>query len=145
MARASASFRSAGAGSATLPLGSLYAVASFEPEVAEVHVFNTTTSALVVALVRLTTAGTQGAGLTEARFDQAKGTPQATAFNTHTGGPTITDELVRADVGAAIGAGVIWTFDAKPIRIPAGTANGLGIIVPSGTGQVCDIVFVWDE
>jgi len=146
MARASASFRMTNAPTNLLPGASLYSVASIRLHLREVQVYNTTTTACGIALIRLTTAGTQGAAITEAKYDADQPTIQGTAFNSHTStGPTITDELARGDLGAAIGSGVIWTFDVDPIRIPPGTANGVGLITPTGTGQVCDVVFVWEE
>jgi hypothetical protein len=54
----------------------------------------------------------------------------------------------QAALGAAIGSGIIWTFGGgkTPGLIVPNTANdGMGIIIPTGTGQVCDIYFVWDE
>jgi hypothetical protein len=29
--------------------------------------------------------------------------------------------------------------------IPNTTTDGMGIIIPAGTGQICDISFTWDE
>ncbi len=145
MARYSASFRAAGAGSATLPIGSVYAATGSGGTIREVGVFNSTATAVVIALVRLDSAGTQGAGITEALYAEYLRAPACTAFNTHSAGPTIGEELRRASLGAAIGSGVIWTFGDTGIVIPAGTANGIGIYIPTGTGQVCDLYFDWDE
>ncbi len=146
MSRYTVGTRSAGAGSTTLPVGSLYAVASRSCFVREVGVFNTTTTAVAVRLARLTTAGTQGSGLTEEKYHGTDDTPDMTAFDTHTVGPTIaTGNLRVAPLGAAIGAGVIWTFAEPGLYIPAGTANGLGIVVATGTGQVLDWYMEWDE
>lgn len=146
MARYSAGWRTAGAGSSTLPVASLYAGASTRLLLREVHIFNTTTTAVQLALRYLTTTGTQGAAtITEMEFDGDGPAPDGAAFDTHTAGPTITTgNLWMGDLGAAIGAGVILTFDDDPIRIPTGTANGVGI-VPPGTGQIVDVTFVWDE
>ena len=145
MSRYSVGARSAGAGSATLPLLSLYATAAVGGRVREIGVFNTTTAAVAVALCRLTTTGTQGAGLTEAAHDPASPAPAMTAFNTHTAAPTLADLGYRTVLGAAIGAGVIWTFGDEGLVIPVGVAQGIGIYIPTGTGQICDIYFVWDE
>lgn len=147
MARYSAGWRTAGAGSTTLPTASLYAGTSTRLLVREVHAFNTTTTAVALALRYLTTAGTQGAAtITEMEWDGDGPAPDGAAFDTHTGGPTIsTGNIIVADLGAAIGAGVIWTFDAEPIRIPTGTGNGVGICVLTGTGQILDVTFVWEE
>jgi hypothetical protein len=146
MGRYSGSFKSTGAGSATLPLGSFYAAASVAPKLRLVEVFNTTTTALEVALYRLTTTGTQGAEITtETKMDPDSPSATASAWNTHSVAPTLGTEIKRASIGAAIGAGIIWPFDAEPIRIPPGTANGVGIIIPAGTGQVCIVSFEWEE
>jgi hypothetical protein len=143
MARFAISGRATIAGTSALPLVSLYAVAGVRPTVVEIGVWNTTSTALVVAVNRLTTAGTQGAGLTEVQEDSPDHTALATGFAGHTVGPTIGGEIRRATLGAAVGSGVIWTF--KDVEIPAGTANGLGLIIPSGAGQILDYHIVWDE
>src|SRR6266508_2525260 len=90
------------AATATLPAGSLYAIAARPLYVVEVGVFNTTTTSTSVALARFSTAGTPGAG-------------------------------------------VIFTFGGKGLRVPAGTANGVGLYVPNGTGQIWDFYYAWDE
>ena len=143
MARFSISGRATIAGTSALPLVSLYATASVRPVVVEVGIWNTTATAVTVSLNRLTSAGTAGAGLTEVAEDSPDHTAIATGFAGHTVGPTIGGELRRATLGGAIGSGVIWTFSG--IEIPAGTANGLGLIVPTGTGQVLDYSIVWVE
>jgi hypothetical protein len=134
-------------GSATLPFVSIYSTASVNPRLREVHVFNTTsTGGFVVALCRLSTTGTQGAPLTEAQLDSTGSAPAVTGFAGHTVGPTIADLSYRKRMGAAIGDGVIWTFNNDVgITCPTGTTNGLGLYVPTGTGQICDYVLVWDE
>jgi hypothetical protein len=144
MARFSVSGRTTTVGTSALPNVSLYATASVRPRVIEVGLFNTSSTACVVALVRLTTAGTQGTGLTEVAEDSPDHTALATAFAGHpSGGPTIGGELRRASLGAAIGSGVIWTFSG--LEIPASTAQGVGIIVPTGTGQTLDYSITWEE
>jgi hypothetical protein len=128
-----------------LPAGSLYAIANRPVYVLECGVFNTTVTATNVALARLTTAGTPGAGFTELSEDPDI-TPVATLFDSHTStGPTIAGAIVRGDLGAAIGAGIIWTFGGKGIVIPQGTGNGVGLYVPNGTGQIWDFYFAWEE
>lgn len=144
--RYTAGTRSTGAGSTTLPVGSLYAIASRSCYLLEVGVFNTTTTAVAVRLARLTTAGTPGTGLTEEKYHGTDDTPDMTAFDTHTVGPTISAGNLRvAAIGAAVGSGVIWTFAAPGIYIPAGTANGVGIVVATGTGQILDWYMEWAE
>jgi len=146
MPRFSSGVESVGAGSTTLPIGSLYSIAGVGAKIREMGLFNTTVTSVAVKLVRLTSAGTQGAGLAEAEHDPDGGPVQCTAFDTHTGAPTLGDDLgYRARLGAAIGAGVIWTFGDNGLRIPVGVANGIGIIVATGTGQILDWYVVWDE
>jgi hypothetical protein len=136
-----------GAGSTTLPIMSLYAVAAQAGSIYEIGAFNTTAVAVDLKLVRLNSAGTQGAGLVEAKHNPDSAAALCTAFTTHSStGPTLGDDLgFRASLGAAIGAGVIWTFGSTGLRIPVGTANGIGIIVENGTGQACQCYFVWEE
>lgn len=146
MAKFTAAWRTAGAGSSTLPVASIYAGSSTRALLREVHMFNTTTTALQMALRRVSSAGTQGAAtITEMEFDDDGPSPDCSCFDTHTGGPTITTgNLWMGDIGAAIGAGVILTFDDEPFRIPTGTGNGIAL-VPPGTGQVLDVTFIWEE
>jgi hypothetical protein len=135
-----------GAGSTTLPIVSLYSAAAVGAKIREIGVFNTTATAVALKLVRLTTAGTQGAGLVEAKHDADSAAASATAVTTHTVAPTLGDDLgYRASLGAAVGAGVIWTFGDSGLRVPVGTANGIGVIVENGTGQACQAYVVWDE
>lgn len=148
MSRYVAAWRTNGAGSSTLPIASLYATASVRPMIAEVGVFNSTATAVNVGLVRLTTTGTQGSTITAAYEDDDTQSALATAKDTHTVGPTITNKLRVAPLGAAIGSGVIWTFGQgrrNGLVIPAATTAGIGIYIPSGTGQVCDVYIAWDE
>lgn len=146
MGRHTVGARAAGAGSNLLPIGSLYAPANNGGAIREIGIFNTTAVAVAIAIQRLTTAGTQGAGLDE--LDTDNDTPGATltGFNTHTAGPTITAGFLRrAVLGAQIGAGVIFTFGGRGLVIPPGVANGIGITIPNGTGQICDYYFEWEE
>jgi hypothetical protein len=144
MARFSTGVRT-GAGSTTLPILSLYSTATIGAKLREVGIFNTTATAVELYLCRLTTAGTQGAGIVETGHDPDN-PPACTAFTTHTGNPTLGGDLgYRGVLGAAIGSGIIWTFGDSGIRIPVGTGNGIGVLVATGTGQVCQAYLVWDE
>lgn len=145
MARYSIAGRSTIAGTALRALASLYASAGVGFKLREVGVFNTTSSALAIALVRLTATGTQGAGLTEAEYDEDAAGPSATGFAGHTADATVGQVIRQASLGAAVGSGVIWTFGDTGIVVQPGTSNGLGIIIPTGTGQICDYYFDWDE
>lgn len=134
------------AGSTTLPIISLYSAAAVGGKIREIGLTNTTATAVALKLVRLTTAGTQGANLVEGKHDPDSAAASSTAVGTHTVAPTLGDDLgYRATLGAAIGAGVIWTFGDAGLRIPVGTANGIGVIVENGTGQACQAYITWDE
>lgn len=133
------------AGSTTLPIISLYAVAANGGKLIEVGVFNTTATAVALNLQRVTTAGTQGAAITEAAHDPAV-PPLMTAFTTHSVAPTLGDDLgYRGVLGAAVGSGIIWTMGGSGIIIPVGTGNGIALIVENGTGQICQAYLVWEE
>lgn len=133
------------AGDTTHPICSIYGAASRSIYVVESHIVNTsTTSALLLKLVRITTAGTPGAGATEAPWDNVA-TAVATVFGTHTGtAPTLGADLgIRAYLPA--GAGIVRNFGGHGIEIPAVANAGIGWIVESGTGQVCLYDFSWNE
>jgi hypothetical protein len=145
MARFAVSGRATIAGTAALPLVSLYSVTGCRPRIAEVGLSNTTATAVTVSLNRLTTAGTQGAGLTEAKESDTTQVALATGFAGHTAGPTIGDEERRFTLGAQVGSGIIWTFGPLGLVIPNTTADGIGVIIPNGTGQILDYYISWDE
>lgn len=144
MARYSTSATS-GAGSATLPIAALVGGTGCRPRIVEIGCSNaSTTTAVSMSVRRITTAGTPGTALSEV---PEHGTTEpkaatATAFNTYSStGPTLSDELRRATIGPL--AGIVWVFDDGLI-IPATANHGIALI-PTGTGQICDFWFVWDE
>jgi hypothetical protein len=151
MARFAGGFRTAGAGSTTLPVASLFAPAAANPLIYEIGVFNTTAVAVAIALRRATALGTPGTGRDELFVDDegaasSGATAGATLVDTHTVAPTfITGNLRVASLGAAIGSGVIWTFGERGLRIPSGTGNGVCIVPLTGTGQILDIYVEWSE
>lgn len=148
MARFHAAGRGSGIGSATLPFASLYATAACRPRVVEVGVFNSTATAVVLKLQRVTTTGTQGATVTASFEDDSSQTAVATAKDAHTVAPTLGGVIRYFSLGAAIGSGVIWSFGGGKtpgLIIPNTTGDGLALIVATGTGQICDWYFVWDE
>lgn len=146
MARFSISGRATIAGTSALPLVSLYATAAVRPRIVEIGLWNTTATAVTVSVNRLTTTGTQGAGLTEDCDSMPEQAAVATGFAGHTVGPTLGTEKKRATLGGAIGSGVIWTWDPlDPLVIAAATTNGIGVLVPTGTGQVLDYSISWLE
>lgn len=146
MARFAAGARSAGVGSATLPVMSLYSIGGHSGWIREIGIFNTTTAQVTVALRRLETAGTQGAAITTTQLDIDSATGSILCRNTHTVGPTISaGEIRRATIAPAVGAGLIWTFGDRGFVMEAGVDNGVGILVPDGAGQILDIYFDWEE
>lgn len=129
----------------TLRGPSLYATASSgQLVVREIGAFNTTVTACAVAVGICTAAGTTGTALTEVNESDPTHTILGTGFNTHTADATLT-QTRYASLGAAIGAGVIWTFGDNGLIIPEGTANGVAITCHTGTAQHLDFYFVWDE
>lgn len=136
--------RSTVAGTTLRAIASLFSVAATGLKLREVGVFNTTSTALAVSLVRFTNATGVGAGLTEANYDPAN-PPQITGFAGHTADGAVGEVFRQASLGAAVGAGVIWTFGDSGILVPVGTANGIGIICPTGSGQILDYYYDWDE
>jgi hypothetical protein len=131
----------------TLPGVSLYATASVRPRVVELSMWNTTATACVMSWIALTSAGTQGTSLASSihKDDDENLTAISVPYNGHTAAPTLGAEIRRADLGAAIGSGVIWTFGGGGLVIPTGTANGVGLICATGTGQIVDYHVTWIE
>lgn len=134
-----------GAGSTTLPLISLYAPASVELSLREVGLSNPTATAVSVKLVRLTTTGTQGAGLVEAKYNPNSPAASGTAFTTHTVAPTLGEDLGFRAYLPAGGGGIVWPFGEEGLEIAPGTGNGIGVIVENGTGQTLQAWMVWVE
>lgn len=146
MARFTISGRTTIVGTSALPNVSLYATAAVRPRIVEVQLWNTSNVAVELALIRLTTTGTQGTGLSENSEDYPEHVAIATAFAGHTVGPTLGAEICRGRLSAVDGAAVIWTWpDSNPLQIAAATTNGIGVLVPTGTGQTLAYVIKWLE
>lgn len=149
MARFRSAWRTTGAGSTTLPIGGLMSVAGCRPRLVQVGVFNTTATACAVALRRVTAAGTSGATQSVVYETDPSQTALATPKDTWTVAPTfVSGNLEVASLGAAIGSGVIWTYGgagSTGLVIPNTTGDGIVISVLTGTGQICDVTWVWDE
>jgi hypothetical protein len=128
-------------------MGSVYGISGVGFTLREVSASNTTTTAVALALVKLTTAGTQGSEQTSTpKWDDERAGASCQVFDVHSSsGPSKSNPLKQMSLAAAIGAGVIWTFGGDGIRVPAGTANGAGVICATGTTQICDLDFTWDE
>ena len=144
MARHSIAGRSTTAGTNLRALFSLFAVANRNGKVREVGITNTTATAFAAALARFTNATGVGAGLTEAPYDNETA-PDCTAFAGHTADGAVGAVFRQQSIGAAIGAGAIWTFSDSGLIIPAGTGNGIGVIIPTGAGQIVDYWMDWDD
>jgi len=111
----------------------------------ECGVFNTTTTAFVVSLNRYTVGGTAGAAITEVMEDDTATPILTVATGVNSTASTVGGPFTQASIGAAIGAGVIWTFGSKGLRCPGTTDAGFTLIVPTGTGQHFDFYWVWEE
>ena len=135
------------AGSTTLPIISIYGNASGWGRVREIGIFNTTDTAVALVLKRITTAGTKGAALTNAKQDPDSPPALCTCFNTHSStGPTLGDDLgYRCVLGASKGSGVIWTFGESGLEVAVSATGAIGVLVENGTGQACQAYIVWDE
>lgn len=127
------------------PCLSVFAIAGVGCGLREAAVFNTTTTAERLRLARMTNATGVGTGQTEGKYDDDTASADCTAFITHTADGGVGDGLHVMPCGAAIGSGVILTFYDQSIEVPPGTANGVGILCLTGTGQVSDAHLVWDE
>lgn len=145
MARYSIAGRSTVAGTSARAVASLFASASVGATIREISVFNTTSTAVAVAVVRFTNATNVGTGLTEAEYDEDAPAPSCTGFAGHTGDGGTGQVVDQAVLGAAVGSGVFFVYGADGLVIQPGTANGIGITCPTGTGQILDYRVVWDE
>jgi hypothetical protein len=125
---------------------SVYGIANKGGRIREIGVVNTTAVAVAVGIARASAAGTQGAGLTEVVMDnELNGVIQLTAFNTHTADATVGAVIRQITLGAAAGSGWVFAFGEEGLVIPQGTANGIVIVCPTGTGQHLDFWFDWEE
>jgi len=148
MARFSAAWKTNGAGTASLPIAGLMATAAVRPRLVEVGIFNTTSTAVELILQRIVTAvGTPGSTITAAYEDDNSQSAVSTAKDTWTVAPTLGGKLRQGTLGGAAGSGIIWTFGGGKtpgLVVPNSTNDGIGLL-PVGTGQICDVYFVWDE
>lgn len=146
MPRQAASYRTTGAGTATLPMASLYSAATGGLWLVEVGITNTTVTAFECSLARFSSAGTSTAVTGTYEENDVNFTALGTARNTHSAtAPTLGAEIRRASIGASIGSGVIFTFGGRGLWIPSGVANGVGLLPINGTGQISDVYWSWDS
>ena len=146
MARYSVAGRGTVVGTNVRAIASLYNTASGSFRIREISVANTTAVAVCVGVIRFSAATNVGTGLTEVQYDPADVPPLCTAFAGHTGdGTTAGGTIEQVSLGAAVGSGWVWTFGDMGLRATVGTANGVGIYIPTGTGQLLDFKICWDE
>lgn len=144
--RASVAGRSTVVGTSLRAVASVFATATQGFALREVGVFNTTATEVAVSLVFFTNATGVGAVLTEVQWNQALiPAPVMTAFAGHTADGAVSSAVRQATLGAVKGSGVIWTFGDEGLVVKIGTANGIGIICPTGTGQILDYYYDWIE
>jgi len=135
-----------GIGTTARPCVSVMAPAGNGFRVRELACFNTTITSCVYKWARITAAGTPGADLTEVEWDEAGVAATATAKDAHSADATIGATIEYMPIGAAIGAGYYWTYyDGGGITIAAGTGNGIGLVLASGTGQILSYKIAWEE
>ncbi len=147
MTRVAAGYRTTGAGSATLPLASLYSLGTGGLWLVEVGITNTTVTAFEVSLKRVSTVGTQGAAQTVTYEENDLNlTAKCDPRDTHTVAPTlVAGEIRRASIGASIGSGIIWTFGGRGLFLPSATTNGFALMPINGTGQIADVYWSVDQ
>jgi hypothetical protein len=147
MARLASAYRTTGAGSATLPVASLYSLGTGAIWVVEIGVTNTTVTAFEVTLQRVSTTGTQGAAKTAIyEEDELNVTAKFDPRDTHTVAPTlVAGEIRRASIGASIGSGIIWTFGGRGLKVPSSATAGLALLPIAGTGQISDVYWSVDQ
>lgn len=135
------------AGSTTLPACALVGSASAKLIIREVQVYNTTATAVSLVFARLTTAGTPGASATSRLMDGSDAQAAIGILkNTYTStAPTSTEAGWAFVLGAAIGSGVIHTFDVGEFVVPAVANAAMGLLVLSGTGQAVTTTWKWRE
>jgi len=144
MARYSAGMTAAGAGTTARPILGILSTATISPVLREVHLWNTTAVACTYRLINFT-GGTAGTGQVERK--QRRNAPPALCLvsGLWTADATAGEDTgYRFVLGAQIGAAAILTMGAEGLEAELGATSGLGL-VPIGTGQVCEVNFVWDE
>jgi hypothetical protein len=149
MARFSIGGIASAAATATLPAVTLAGASTGGGRLRECGIFNTTATAFYASLRQFSTAGTRGAAVGSIKWGGTAGPAVALCTgadaNTSTAPTLVAGTFRIAELPAAIGGGVIWTFGDTGLELPAGTANMFGILCPSGTGQVFTYYFDWDE
>lgn len=146
MSRYSSGTITAAAITSTRPAIGLYNTAAGTGAMRECGVSNTAAAQVAVHMALVTATGTQVATPPETKHRDQSFPAICTAV-TWSADPTVGATCgFRQMLGAAIGAGVIWTFGGDGLQAPIGTANGVaGGALESGTGQIVECYIVWDE
>jgi len=137
-----------GVGSTTLPAQALVGSATNRLELIEIAIVNTTSTACIWKLMRISTAGTPGTSLTSATHDSSDvSTGVVKQAYTSTAPTAGADFGYRFRIPATVGAGVVRPFNTAGMGliIPAAAAAGIGLFLESGTGQICDVDWTWIE
>ena len=146
MARYHIAGRATVVGTNVRAIASLFGAATGGGAIREISVANTTAVAVCVGVIRFSAATNVGTGLTEALYNPNKPPPLCTGFAGHTGdGTTAGGTIEQVTLGAAVGSGWVWTYGDDGLIVTLGTANGVGIYIPTGTGQLLDYKICWDE
>ncbi len=147
MARFASGGIASAAATATLPAVTLAGAAAGGGRLRELGIFNTTPTAFYASLRLFSTAGTRGAAVNSICLSRIGATANCNVADANTStAPTLVNGVIRLiDMPAQIGGGVIWTFGDTGFEISAATSSMLGILCPSGTGQVFTYYFEWDE
>lgn len=144
MARYSSGMTTAGAGTSVRPVFAILSTASVTGCLREIWLCNTTAVACAFKVVSFT-GGTAGADQTEHKHRPLSPAASCIAKGLWTADATIVEDCgYRAQLGDAIGASAVITCGDNGLETAAGATAGLGL-VPIGTGQVLEVVFVWDE
>lgn len=144
MARFSSGMTAAGAGVALRPILGILGSATMSPVLREIGIYNTTATACTYRLVNFT-GGTAGAAQVERKHRRNSPPAVATVFGLWTADATIGEDTgYRAVIGAGAGNGAIITCGDTGLETELGATSGLGL-VPVGTGQICEVYFVFDE
>lgn len=144
MARFAVAGRSTVVGTNVRAVASVFATAACQPRILEIGVSNTSAAAVAVGVARFTNATGVGSGLTEIPIDDPLKAVVATGFAGHTADGAISGLVRAAVLGGSIGSSIIWTWPYG-LMIPDGTANGVGVTCPTGTGQTLDYYIEWEE
>lgn len=131
-------------GTSLRSIATLYATSTFGARVREIGICNFAAVAATFALAEF--GATTNRGTVKTAVNEDLNPTQCAVYDGHTAdGASVGVPFRQITLPAAVGATMVWTFSEGGFQIPIGTANGLGIIVPSGTGQLVDFWFKWEE